>query len=140
MRIDASSEAGFTASVSALREKLPKVRRHVLDLALNALWVEGAQAAAAEQRDYQASEYFRQLDGLKYKDVVTLADPSGETAERWYAQVHAQLNPHPWGGRTAHAWSQGGYIAPGSLDGANMRGGVAQMERNNEWASRTVQR
>jgi hypothetical protein len=139
MRIDASSEADFTASVSALRDKLPEVRRHVLDLALNDIWVQGAQAAAAELRDYPASEYFRQLDGLKYKHVVTLADPSGETADRWYAQVRAQLKPHPYRPRTAAAYSQEGYIAPGSLDGANQRGGVAQIERINEWASRANQ-
>jgi hypothetical protein len=138
MRIDASSEATFDASVSALRDKLPKVRREVLDLALIDIWVEGAQAAAAEQRDYPASEYLRQLDGLKYKDVVTLTDPSGETADRWYAQVHAQLKPYPRQQRTAApGYSQDGYRAPGSLDGANQRGGVAQMERNSEWSQRT---
>jgi hypothetical protein len=136
MRIDASSETDFTASVSALRDKLPEARRHVLDLALNDIWVHGAQAAAAEQRDYSASEYFRQLDGLKYKDVVTLTDPSGETADRWYAQVRAQLNPHPYRPRTVAAYSPEPYIAPGSLDGANQTGGVAEIERNNEWASR----
>jgi hypothetical protein len=136
MRIDARSEADFTASVSALRDKLPQVRRHVLDLALNDIWVQGAQAAAAEQRDYPASEYFRQLDGLRYKDVVTFTDASGETADRWYAQVHAHLNLHPYRARTAAPYSQEPYIAPGSLDGANQTGGVAQIERNNEWASR----
>jgi hypothetical protein len=52
------------------------VRRHVLDLALNDIWVEGARAAAAEQREYSAKEYFRQLDGLSCKDVVALADPA----------------------------------------------------------------
>ena len=76
MRIDANSEADFTASVNALRDKLPEVRRHVLDLALNDIWVEGARAAAAEQREYSAKEYFRQLDGLSCKDVVALADPA----------------------------------------------------------------
>ena len=136
MRIDASSEAEFTASVSALRDQLPLVRRHVLDLALNDIWVQGAQAAAADQRDYPASEYLRQLDGLRYKDIVTFTDPSGETADRWYAQVHAQLNPYPRLQRTAAPYSPAPDIPAGSLDGANMTGGVAEIERNNAWASR----
>jgi hypothetical protein len=136
MRIDASSEADFTASVSALREKLPEVRRHVLDLALNDIWVRGAQAAAAEQRDYPASEYFNQLDGLRYKEVVTLTDTTGKTADRRYAQVRAQLNPHPYRQRTAAPYSQERYVAPGSLDGANQTGGVAQIEANNAWQMR----
>jgi hypothetical protein len=140
MRLDASSEADFTASVCALRDKLPETRRHVLDLALNDIWVQGAEAAAAEQRDYAASEYFRQLDGLRYKEVVTLTDPTGEKADRWHAQVRAQLNPHPYRPRSAAAYSPEPYVAPGSLDGANQTGGVAQIERNNEWASRTSQR
>jgi hypothetical protein len=142
MRIDASSEADFTASVSALRDELPEKRRHVLDLALNDIWVRGAEAAAAEQRDYVASEYFRRVDGLRYKEIVTLTDLTGEKADRWHDQVRAQLNQRQRSQpsqRTGAAYSQERYIPPGSLDGANQRGGVAQIERNNEWASRQNQ-
>jgi hypothetical protein len=136
MRIDGSSEAGFNASVMALRAKLPTVRRHVLDLALKDVLARGEQAAAAAQREYPRSEYLRQLDGLSYKEIVTFTDPSGETADRRFRQIYAELygpaqstvNPSP--GR------QEGYRAPGSLDGANQRGGVAQMEQNAAWQSR----
>jgi hypothetical protein len=141
MRIDASSEADFTASVSALRDKLPEARRHVLDLALTDIWVEGAQAAAAEQRDYPASEYFRQLDGLSYKEVVALADPTGETVAMWRGQIRNELYtgrvPKPGSGRpTTNPWTYDPYQAPGSQDGANMTGGVAAIEQNNAWQSR----
>lgn len=139
MRIDASSEAAFTASMSALKEKLPKVRRNVLDLALHDVWMEGVAAAAAEQREYSESEYFRQLDGLSYKEVVTLTDPTGETASMWYRQVRAQLYMARLATRPPvhmNALRSDRYIPAGSLDGANMRGGVAAIERNNEWAMR----
>jgi hypothetical protein len=139
MRIDASSEADFTASVNALKEKLPKVRCNVLDLALHHIWVQGAEAAAAEQREHSSSEFLRQLDGLSYKEVVTLTDPSGETAAMWYRQVRGQLYMARLAKRPPvpmNAWRNEGYIAPGSLDGANMRGGVAAIERNNAWHAR----
>jgi hypothetical protein len=142
MRIDASSEADFTASVSALRDKLPEVRRHVLDLALNEIWVRGAQVAAAEQRDHSASEYFHQLDGLSYKEVVVLADPTGETVAMWRGQVRNELYtrrvPSPRSaGSPTNPWTYDRSQAPGSQDGANQTGGVAQIEANSAWQSRS---
>ena len=137
MRIDGSSEADFTASVIALQQKLPPVRRQVLDLALQDVWVQGVRTAAAEQREFSASEYLRQLDGLKYKEVVTFTDPSGDTADRWFRQIYARLyTPRQSTAGNFRARLPDGYYPPGALDGANMRGGVAQMEQNAAWQSR----
>ena len=110
MRIDARSEADFTASVSALRDKLPQVRRHVLDLALNDL---GSGAGGRQPARLSGERVFSGAQGLRYKDVVTFTDASGETADRWYAQVHAHLNLHPYRARTAAPYSQSPRLRPG---------------------------
>jgi hypothetical protein len=145
MRIDASSEADFTASVSALQAKLPKARRHVLKVALQEIRVQGTQAAAKEQRDYPTSEHLRQLDGLKYKDIVTFTDPTGDAARRWYREASGQLyTPRQrkrMGGSWGPSWQADhrpdwSWPYQHSLDGANRRGGVAEIERNNEWSQR----
>ncbi len=91
MRVDGSSESGFQESVAALQAKLPEVRRYVFALALQDIWVQGAKGAEAEQREYTASEYFRQLDGLGYKEVVTLTDATGDTADMRFRRVHVHL-------------------------------------------------
>ncbi len=112
LRIEARDEASFTNSVAAFEKKLPAARRYVFASALQDLWVQGAQAAEAEQREYTPSEYFRRLDGLRYGDDVTLADPSGNIAKarlaaalqqdrqrfppprRSYDQPPAPIGPH----------------------------------------------
>ncbi len=91
LRVDGSSEAAFQESVAALQAELPEVRRYVFALALQDVWVLGVKGAEAEQRDYTAGEYFRQLDGLGYKEVVTLADPTGDTADMRFRRVYAHL-------------------------------------------------
>ena len=91
MRVDGSSEDGFNRSVTALRQELPEVRRHVFDLALQDIWVQGTKTAEAEQREYTATEYLRELDGLGYKEIVTLLDPTGDTADERFALVYARL-------------------------------------------------
>ena len=82
MRIGASNEASFDRSVAALQEKLPGVRKNVLAWSLQDIWAEGMQAAEAEQREYTLADYLRQVDGLRYKDVIAFTDPTGETADR----------------------------------------------------------
>ena len=136
IQIDASSEADFTQSVNALRERLPTVRRHVLDLALSDIWARGVKDAAAEQREYTESEYLRELDGLTYKEVVTFTDPTGDTADARFRQIYAQLyGPRRPRTTNSGAWQEG-FRSPGSLDGQNQRGGVAQMEQSAAWYSR----
>jgi hypothetical protein len=73
LRIDGSSEASFAKSIAALQEKLSPAHRYVFDSALEDI-----------EREYTADEYRRQLDGLRYKQVVRLVDATGETARRRY--------------------------------------------------------
>jgi hypothetical protein len=91
LRIDGSSQSNFSDSVAALQEKLPPVRQYVFVRALQDIWVLGSQRAAAEQHEYTAADYFRRLDGLRYKDVVTLTDPSGDTALTRYREAWTRL-------------------------------------------------
>lgn len=90
LRLDASDEASFTKSVAAFEEKLSPARHYVFALALQDLWVQGTQSAEAQQREYTASEYFRRLDGLGYDEIVTLADPTGDTAQARYVAALRQ--------------------------------------------------
>jgi hypothetical protein len=84
LRIDASSEASFTESVAALQEKLSKARGYVFALALQDIWMRGREDATAAQREYTASDYFRQVDGLGYDEIVTLTDPTGDRTQMRY--------------------------------------------------------
>jgi hypothetical protein len=91
LRIDASSEDAFDRSVSALTDKLPRVRRVVFERSLQDIWVEGVKAAQAGGRDYTVTDYLRELDGLGYKEVVEFTDPSGDTAERYFDQAYTTI-------------------------------------------------
>ena len=82
LRVDGSSEDAFAQSLAAFKEELSPARRYAFGEALKDIWVQGAQAAESEQREYTAAEYFRQLDGLGYEQVVTFTDPTGDTAKR----------------------------------------------------------
>ena len=91
MRLDASSEATLNESVAALRDELPRVSRQVLEQSLKDIWAQGTQAAAAGEREYTIDDYLREVDGLKYKDVVRFTDPSGDRARRYFDQAYANL-------------------------------------------------
>jgi hypothetical protein len=93
LRIDGSGEESFSRSVAEFQEELPPARRYVFERALQDLWFRGTDEAEAEHREYTALEYFRQLDGLRYKDVVKLSDPSGVIARERYAAASARLGP-----------------------------------------------
>ena len=95
LRVDGSSEEGFTKSVAAFESKLSPARHYVFALALQDLWVQGTQSAGAEQREYTASEYFRRVDGLGYDEIVKLADPTGDTAKARYVAAVRQTKPVP---------------------------------------------
>ena len=129
LRVDASSEAAFEQSLALFKEKLSPGRRYVFGEALEDIWVAGSQAAEAEQREYTAADYYRQIDGLGYKEVVTLVDPSGKTARRY----RAAYNPSAAGDRPRYRasvsaealspWSGAQPDAP-SGTGPNWRGGT----------------
>jgi hypothetical protein len=87
LRIDGSSEADFVESVAAFKEELPLARWYAFAHALNDIWLQGVTAAKAANREYTASDYFRQTDGLEYDEVVTLLDPTGETARAHYREA-----------------------------------------------------
>jgi hypothetical protein len=92
MRVEAANAASFDESVAAFEEELSTARRYVLLLALQDIWAQGLQRARAEQREYTEAEYFRQIDGLRYEEIVTLADPTGEiTKERYRTGVAKML-------------------------------------------------
>ena len=84
LQIDASSEAAFDQSVATFQQMLSPARRFVLGQALRDIWSEGVQAAKAEQREYTTADYYEQIDGLSYKELVTLTDPTGDTAKNRY--------------------------------------------------------
>ena len=102
LRIDGSSEAAFAESMEAFKEKLPRAQRYVFVLAMQDIWVQGVEAAKATDREYTGIEYFRQTNGLGYDEVVTLLDPTGQTARaryreasRLYARAAPEFYPAP---------------------------------------------
>ena len=84
LRIDGSSEAAFAKSLDEFKDKLSPAHRCVLGEALKDIWLEGEKQAAADQREYTNSDYYAQLHGLGYKEIVTLTDPTGDTAKDRY--------------------------------------------------------
>jgi hypothetical protein len=79
--IDASSDVAFQQSLAVFQEKLPPARRQVFGQALLDIWRQGKADAEANQREYTAADYQRQLHGLSYDEVVTFTDPTGATAK-----------------------------------------------------------
>ena len=49
--------------------------------------MQGVEAAKATDREYTAIEYLRQTNGLGYDEVVTLLDPTGQTAKARYREA-----------------------------------------------------
>jgi len=126
LRVDASSEAAFEQSLVAFKEKLSPARRYVFGEALKDIWVKGTQAAEAEQREYTAADYYRQVHGLGYEELIAFADPSGDTARARYRSASyqpASLRPNlrpvssPW--RTSQTRPFGGWgtIGDGAVQG-----------------------
>jgi hypothetical protein len=81
LRVDASSEAAFAQSLAVFREELSPARQQVFSQALFDIWRQGKADAEANQREYTAGDYHRQLHGLSYEEVVTFTDPTGATAK-----------------------------------------------------------
>lgn len=61
-------------------------------LALKDVWDQGTKNAEAAQSEYTDNDYLRQVDGLAYEQVVTLTDPTGDTAKTRLRVALAQLN------------------------------------------------
>jgi hypothetical protein len=127
LRIDASSEAAFEQSLAEFDDKLSPGRRYVFAEALKDIWAAGTGAAQAEQRDYTEADYYRQVDGLGYDEVVKFIDPTGQTARRY----RAAYNPYSAGDRTRYRPSTSSTAlnpwpapAPMRESGPNWRGGT----------------
>jgi hypothetical protein len=90
LRVDGSSEAAFAHSLAAFKDKLSLARQQVFGAALKDIWINGVQAAEAEQREYTASDYYAQIDGLGYEEVVALADPTGKITRARYREANLQ--------------------------------------------------
>ena len=88
LRVDASSEAAFEQSLDVFKEKLSPERQHVFTAALTDIWLLGTQKAQADQRQFTVNDYYQQLHGLSYEEVVTLTDPTGETAKQRYREAN----------------------------------------------------
>jgi hypothetical protein len=123
LRIDASSEPAFEESLAEFKEELKLARRYVFGEALKDIWIKGHQDAEAAQREYTAADYYRQLHGLSYEQVVRFTDPSGDTAKDRYRQAlrwdppHRRNNapplvaatrPRTWGVVTNHGYPSNG--------------------------------
>jgi hypothetical protein len=128
LRVDGSSEQAFEKSLEAFQDKLSPARQHVFGEALKDIYAQGTQAAAAEQREYTTDEYYRQLDGLRYEEVVKFTDPTGDTAkDRYRAASLAARRAHPTASVSYPApgprptmgrgWSPGGGFNPGGPQG-----------------------
>jgi hypothetical protein len=88
LRVDGSSEASFTQSVEAFKDKLTRSRRYAFDRVLQDIWLQETQAAAAEQREYTRDDYLRQLDGLTYNEVFRVLGPTGYLEQQYRAQYY----------------------------------------------------
>jgi hypothetical protein len=93
LRVDASSEAAFEQSLAAFKQKLSPARRYVFGEALKDIWIKGTQEAEAAQREYTAADYYRQVHGLGYEQLVVVTDPSGATAKDRYRTASVRLRP-----------------------------------------------
>ena len=79
-RLDAGSHRAFKRSLEAAKDELSPENIQMLGGALKHIWNEGTKAAEAEQRRYSDKDYFRQLDGLSYEQVVHFTAATYEAA------------------------------------------------------------
>jgi hypothetical protein len=137
LRLDASSEASFEKSVAAFEAELPAARYRVLLQALEDIWREGTRNARASEREYTATDFLRDLDGLRYKEVVEFTDPTGLTARARYRTAFAQQSPGAsnlpappgmpasrpapigWGGQQVRGATQGDMLPRGCSAGCS---------------------
>lgn len=101
LRVDGSSEEAFAKSLEVFKDKLSPARRYVFGEALKDIWLQGDKAAQAEQREYTDAEYYARVHGLSYEDIVTLTDPTGDTAKDRYRA--ASLTQHYYARRASGA-------------------------------------
>ena len=127
LRVDGSSEEAFAKSLEAFRDKLSPTRRYEFGAALREIWRQGAKAAEAEHREYTADEYYRQLDGLRYGDVVKTNTMSSverrEDSERRDAPDRQVWEPYRHQDASAAYWTIFGGGGDGPPRGSPSLGG-----------------
>lgn len=82
-RLDAGSHRAFKRSLEAAKDELSPENVQMLGGALKHIWNEGTKAAEAQQRSYSDKDYFRQLDGLSFEEVVHFTDATYEAALKY---------------------------------------------------------
>jgi hypothetical protein len=82
-RLDAGSPRAFKQSLEAAKDELSPESIQMLGGALKYIWNEGTKAAEAQQRKYTDEDYFRQLDGLSFEEVVHFTDATYEAALKY---------------------------------------------------------
>jgi hypothetical protein len=125
LRVDGTSEEAFAKSLEAFKEELSQARVYVLVEALKDIWTQGAKTADAEQREYTADEYYRQVDGLRYEEVVKYTDPTGDTAQLRYRQAKAATMRRYVSSGPANGFWQGESALTPVYGGISYRGGAA---------------
>jgi hypothetical protein len=103
LKIDGSSEGAFAQSLAAFKEELSPARHYAFGEALKDIWLQGAKAAEAEQREYTTADYYRQVDGLGYEQVITFTDSTGDTAKR---RIRESLRTVSRAGMTRRSWPE----------------------------------
>ena len=89
LRIDASSAASYSESIATFQQKLTPSRRIAFARSLHDIWLRGSQLAEERQIEFTDADYFGVLHGLRYEEVVTLADPSGKKEGQYRAEYYA---------------------------------------------------
>jgi len=82
-RLDAGSHRAFKRSLELAKDELSPQNVQMLGGALKYIWNEGTKAAEAEQRRYSDDDFFRQLDGLSFEEVVHFTDATYEAALKY---------------------------------------------------------
>ena len=82
-RLDAGSHRAFKRSLELAKDELSPENIQMLGGALKYIWNEGTKAAEADQRRYSDEDYFRQLDGLSFEEVVHFTDATYEAALKY---------------------------------------------------------
>ena len=125
LRIDASTETAFAQSLALFKEKLSPARRLAFADALKDIWLLGTSEAAAIQREYTASDYYRQVDGLGYKEIVDFttggdpivndpAAPSNDAVRRSYDRAQFERAWLDGSGGTVYVITPPGKVLPPS--------------------------
>jgi hypothetical protein len=134
LRIEASSNRAFERSLAAFSDELSPERRQAFGDALTDIWLAGEQAAEGQGRKYRTKDYYRQIDGLGYDEVVSQA--TGEAAKQRDRQlsVAATERSPPRGGSARYRasassaapspWEGAQPSAPLREPGPNWRGGI----------------